>query len=284
MIPTARDCNNPKKFRESGGGVLISINNNLSLMVNKIDVKCKAELIAVELVLEDKSKIIIVTCYRVGTLGIDNANEIISAIRTLVRKKSVRKLIMVCDLNSRSINWEDGVGKSNIENIFLNGFAECGLIQCVKNATHNKGGILDVILTSSVNLLANLKVHYDKIVCNSDHYPITFDIKTKFKRIKKRKRQCYNYVKANWSALNRELGSISWISVLDCLDPKSSCSIFSKMLLYYVDKFVPKINIKNEHKPPWFDAECFQKCKEKDKLHKIFKANKTISNELKFKH
>ena len=180
-----RDCNNPKKFRENGGGVLISINSNLSLMVNKIDVKCKAELIAVELVLEDKSKIIIVTCYTVGTLGIDKANEILSAIRTLVRKKSVHKLIMVGDLNLRSINWEDGVGKSNIENIFLNGLAECGLIQCVKNATHNRGGILDVVLTSSVNLLANLKVHDDKIVCNSDHYPITFDIKTKFKRIKK---------------------------------------------------------------------------------------------------
>ena len=56
-------------------------------MVNKIDVKCKAELLAVELVLEDKSKIIIVTCYKVGTLGIDNANEILSAIKTLVRKK-----------------------------------------------------------------------------------------------------------------------------------------------------------------------------------------------------
>ena len=59
-----RDCTNPKKFRENGGGVLISVKKSLSLMVNKIDIKCKAELLAVELVLEDKYKIIIVTCYR----------------------------------------------------------------------------------------------------------------------------------------------------------------------------------------------------------------------------
>ena len=49
-------------------------------MVNKVDVKCKAELLAVELILEDKSKIVIVTYYRVGTLGIDNANDILSTI------------------------------------------------------------------------------------------------------------------------------------------------------------------------------------------------------------
>ena len=69
-----RDYNNPKKFRENGGGVLISIKSNLSLMAKNIEIKCKAELLAVEITLEDKSKIIIVTCYRVGTLGAENAN------------------------------------------------------------------------------------------------------------------------------------------------------------------------------------------------------------------
>ena len=52
---------------------------------------------------------------------------------------------MVGDLNLKGINWEDSIGKSNIDSFLLNGFAECGLIQCVKNATHNKGGILDVV-------------------------------------------------------------------------------------------------------------------------------------------
>ena len=66
----------------------------------------------------------------------------------------------------------------------------------------------------------------------------------KFKRIKVPKRQCYNYSKANWSALNREFGSISWHSVLDCMDPEISWSIFSKILLFYVDKFVPKMTVK----------------------------------------
>ena len=42
------------------------------------------------------------------------------------------------------------------------------------------------------------------------------------------------------------------------------------------------MTVKSEDKPPWFYAECFQKCKEKDKLLRKFKTNKTISNEHKF--
>ena len=103
---------------------------------------------------------------------------------------------MVGDLNLKCNNWEDSIGKSNIDSFLLNGSAECGLIQCIKNATHNNGGILDVVLTSSVNFLSNLKVHDQNNICNSDHYPITFDIKVKFKRIKVPKRQCYNYSRA----------------------------------------------------------------------------------------
>lgn len=206
IIPIRATIIIQKKFCENAGGVLISIKSNLSLMAKKIETKYKAELLAVEITLEDESKIIIVTCYRVGTLGVENANEIISAIKVLSRKKSVWKILIAGDLNLKDIDWENCVGKSNVENILLNGFAECGLVQCVRDATHNKGGILDVVLTSSVNSLDNFKVHKDKSY--SDHFPITFDIKTKIKRIKIPKRKCYNYSKADWGALNREFTNI----------------------------------------------------------------------------
>ena len=40
----------------------------------------------------------IATCYRVGTLGLENADEILKALKVLSRKKSVKKLILVGDL------------------------------------------------------------------------------------------------------------------------------------------------------------------------------------------
>ena len=61
------DPDDPKKYKRNGGGVLIAIKLSLILSSNSIKMKYKAEFLAIELILEDKSKIITATCYRVGT-------------------------------------------------------------------------------------------------------------------------------------------------------------------------------------------------------------------------
>ena len=85
------DPDNPSKFRRNGGGVLIAISSSLQVSSNAIDLKYKAEMLAVELILDDGSKIVLSTCYRVGTLGIQNCNVIISALSKLLRKKKLKK-------------------------------------------------------------------------------------------------------------------------------------------------------------------------------------------------
>ena len=94
------DLSNPKKFRRNGGGVLIAVNNKLSVQTNVITLKYEAEILAVEITLENKTKIIIATCYRVGTLGMRNADEILKALRIITRKKSVKKCVMIGTLTS----------------------------------------------------------------------------------------------------------------------------------------------------------------------------------------
>ena len=58
---------------------------------------------------------------------------------------------------------------------------------------------------------------------------------------------------------------------------------FKNTLFSKIGNHIPKFTVKNEYHPPWFDSECLVKCKEKDKLHKLFKQNKTMKSELKFK-
>ena len=84
-----------------------------------------AEMLALELIFENNTKIIIATCYRVGTLGLENADEILKALKVLSRKNSVKKLILVGDFNLPKIDWSNGTGTSTLENIFPDGFAEC---------------------------------------------------------------------------------------------------------------------------------------------------------------
>ena len=76
---------------------------------------------------------------------------------------------------------------------------------------------------------------------------------------------------------------INWENLLDYHEPEIAWQNFKKILFSKVDNHIPKFLVKNEHQPPWFDSECFKKCKEKDKLHKLFKLKNTLQAELKFK-
>ena len=274
---------NPNKFRKNGGGVLIAVHNQLSVTSRIIPLKCMAEMLALELIFENNTKIIIVTCYRVGTLGLENADEILKALKLLSRKNSVKKLILVGDFNLPKIDWSNGTGTSTLENIFLDGFAECGMIQCVHEATHTKNSILDLVLSKNADHIRNLKIASDSLYCFSDHYPITFDIIVSCKRRELPKRTMYNYNYADWTNMMSELSAIDWESEIDRLEPDLAWNKFKNILFEILDKHVPKFTVKTEFRSPWFDSECFQKCKEKEKLHKKFKSNRTVLNELKFR-
>ena len=132
------DPENPSRYKKNGGGVLIAVNCALKLSCNRINLKCKAELLAIEMIMNDSSKLVITTCYRVGTLGIQDCNEICSALAKLLRKKRVKKLFRIGDLNLRNINWETCTSSNNVEKIFLEEFFKLGLIQCITTPTHIK--------------------------------------------------------------------------------------------------------------------------------------------------
>ena len=142
-------------------------------------------------------------------------------------------------------------------------------------ATHTKNSILDHI--------KNLKIASDSLYCFSDHYPITFDIMVSCKRRELPKRIMYNYNRADWISMISELSAIDWESEIDRLEPDLVWNKFKNILFEILDKHVPKFTVKTEFRSPWFDSECFQKCQEKEKLHKKFKSNRTILNELKFR-
>ena len=76
---------------------------------------------------------------------------------------------------------------------------------------------------------------------------------------------------------------INWENLLEYHEPEIAWQNYQKILFSKVDNHIPKFLVKNEHQPPWFDSECFKKCKEKDKLHKLFKLKNTLQAELKFK-
>ena len=185
--------------------------------------------------------------------------------------------------NLPKIDWSTGAGTSTLEKIFVNGFAECGMIQCLNEASHTKNSILGLVLSKNADHIKNVKIASDSLYCFSDHYPITFDVMVNCTRRELPKRTMYNYNRADWSSMISELRAIDWESQIDRLEPDLAWNKFKNILFEILDKHVPKSTVKMEFRSPWFDSECFQKCKEKEKLHKKFKSNRTVLNELKFR-
>ena len=276
------DPDNLKKYRRNGGGVLIAIKLSLLLSSSIINIKYKAEFLAIELILEDKSKIIIATCYRVGTLGMDNYRNISNIIRTLLRKKRVKKFFLIGDFNLNKANWLLNVSTNNVEQAFLDEFVHAGFLQLINESTHIKGNILDILLTNSEQFINNITVSNSKGLCKSDHYTIKFKINLKVSRKKSAKFKAFNYKRANWDLINRDLSNIDWNSIMNNQNPDIAWMNFKNTLTHLMDLHIPKITIKSNFKPPWFDAECYEKCREKERLHKKYKRTKALKDEIKF--
>ena len=70
--------------------------------------------------------------------------------------------------------------------------------------------------------------------------------------------------------------------MIDSSNPDNVWMAFKDTLLQLVDLHIPRITIKSKYKHPWFDAECYEKCREKERLHAKFKRTKNMNDEIKF--
>ena len=276
-----QDPNNPTKFRENGGGVLLAVRSDLDATSKRLSVSLGIEMIAVQITFPNNEKVIVCTCYRVGTLGQAHHDTLTNYLRSLVSKKNPPKICIVGDLNLPHADWLTSFSNIPIEQSFIDSFNDLSLNQLVDSPTHKSGNKLDILLCNSNELVENLSVLDPHSLCKSDHYPITFTIKKAFSRKRTPKRTVYNFKKANWDAINRDLCSVNW-TFLSSTDPDSSWKLLKSCLLNLCDRYIPKVTIKSEFQPPWFDSDLFSACRKKERHRQKFKESQSFLDELKF--
>ena len=275
------DPQNPTKFRENGGGVLMAIKSDIDVVSKKLKVCDGLEMLAIQLTFNDATKAVICTFYRVGTLGMANCERIIGFLRSLLSKKKPPKIYVIGDFNLSNTSWPDLTSNVPLEQYFIDKLSELGLQQCINSPTHIKGNVLDLLLTNAESSVHDLSVLDKDSVCKSDHFPISFRMNSIISRKKSSKRKCYNFKKANWDAINSELLNTDW-SILNCCEVEFAWELFKCRIFALADKYIPKITIKSEYQPPWFDSETYEACREKERFRKKFKQTKKNEDELKF--
>ena len=93
------DPADPDKYKKFGGGVLIAVNSELQCETTDIKIKCKAEILSIEIGLRNGKYICLSTFYRVTDLGAENHRVVDNYLRNIARrKKNVIKLSLLVTL------------------------------------------------------------------------------------------------------------------------------------------------------------------------------------------
>ena len=263
------DPNNPNKFRRRGGGILIGVRTDLDIESKEVKINSKAEILSIELKLDEKFYICLTTCYRVGTLGQQNHKEIDKHLRAVGRIKKYSKHVIIGDFNLSQTSWIDTNSQNTLEQSFIDTFHDLALKQMIQCPTHEKGNVLDILVTTTPEMIKGLKVLDKNDICSSDHFGIQF--KMGYARRKKSKRKLLNYKKANWQDLNRDINSVKWDYHLKYCEAELAWHKFKNILFHLINKHIPTVTIKNNDQPPWFDNETYKLCRKKERLRSKFK-------------
>ena len=277
------DPNRPKKFRKSGGGVLIAHRTDISCESTQVGlIKVQAELLSINFRLPTGKKFCISTFYRVGTLGTENFELVEKYFKTLACKRKLDKHVLVGDLNLSDVSWPDATTTVQLQQKFLNLFlVDLGHSQLISEPTHISGNTLDLLFTNIPNLINDVTVLGHNEVCKSDHFGIQFNIKMDVKTKKTIKRKIYNYSKAKWKDLNYDIKKVDWEKLIGSHDPHSAWSNFKLVLNKLCDKHIPKKSMKDQFLPPWYDSDCDKVLREKEKWRQKSKSDSATEEDHK---
>ena len=145
-----------------GGGVLIAIHESMHSTL--ISSPSDLEVVSVRLGLDNH---LVVCCVYVPP---DSTVLYVSSLVNYLTE-IVSKCIIVGDFNFPDIDWSSLLGSSSSSNYFCEFIFDCNLTQHVTKPTHEKGNILDLVLTSPLITIDQISVNSSSL---SDHFLIYF--------------------------------------------------------------------------------------------------------------
>ena len=268
------DPSRPNKYKSKGGGVLIAISTTLDVESKKISINAAAEIMSVELKLKNCVYLIISSCYRVGNANESTNLAIQDYLTKIAKRRNCKKHVLVGDFNLNKVAWPESQTSCELQQQMLDVFNNLGFYQSIDRPTHSKGNVLDLLLTNTPNLAQNIVIMPRNEVCSSDHNAICFELGPA-KRKKFPKRKIFNFKKANWSELGRELKQVKWDMLLKFCDADTAWQRFKTILLTLCDKHIPRITVQYKFQCPWFDSDIHKICRDKERLRSIFKVSGT---------
>ena len=215
----------------------------------------------------------IVLIYRPPNRNKENLENLIQIVKNLPKNS-----ILIGDINLPHIDWQSGKTDSRGAS-FYNAVVEQELEQLVSFPTHNKGNILDLLVTNMCNNI--ISVSGEPPIGRSDHCVLLAEVLMP-KMPQKNKSKVSNWAKADLVSLKNHIKQENWAEIWN--KTGSHCTVedawtsFKKKLSNATQLFVPVSTIKPQSSPRWLTRDLIKLIRRKKRAWRTFRIHGTAEN------
>lgn len=261
---------------KKGGGVMIAVRKDI--IVDKVELgEGKAEVLSMRMLTEKGGKRDIVVVYVPPKTRAWNGEEYEEMLNDTCRclerlLKESRNIILMGDFNCKEVNWEEWDtegGEDSWGNRILNLAMRNVMTQWIKEATRYRGtdeaSRLDLLLTKEPDIIGKIKTKCP--LGKSDHVLIEFDLNegNSEEKDESYRKGRFNYGKTDFVGLRKFFEEVNWNELKEEKNTQDKWRIFLKYFSAGVEKYVPKITMKEKKKKEWFNKRCEKAKVERDK-------------------
>ena len=212
--------------------------------------------------------------YRPPGSGYENTDKLCEIMTNLDKQT-----ILIGDFNFPDINWIDSTSAARGRPILETATSE-NLEQLVNFSTHNKGNILDLVLTNCPEKIVSI-ADGGKIG-KSDHCILNIEVKVKT-TVRKESATRLNWTKADIQGLQTFLGDTDWHSILSDKPADEAWETLRIILDQATSQFVPRSTIRPANTPKWLTREIIKLVRKKKRAWKLSKTHGTTENINRYK-
>lgn len=222
-------------------------------------------------ILTNDSPLNIILLYRPPSSGADNMKELCSLLRQLNNNT-----LVIGDFNMPGVNWEELMGERKLDE-FLETMEAEGLEQLVNFSTHNKGNILDLVVSKECNVTS---VSEFGRLGNSDHSLIQVLVNIGGREKVKEERRP-DWRKADFDNMRWALGCIDWRGEFYNKNLDEMWDSFKDIIHNICNTSVPVSTPRDPDKPPWLTRELIRLVRRKNRAWrsaKLYSCEETWRN------
>ena len=256
------------------GGVILYIKEDIVSYEYYELSSSKSESIWVKIKVDNKSELVVGTCYKSPSSDSLELKELYDTIAQAANKE----VLIMGDFNFPYINWdtlESDSDGSHFRDLLLDNY----LIQHVKEPTRNNN-VLDLVITSDVNMVDKMQVL--EHLGNSDHNIIIWKLICNVEAVDN-KIHLRQYNNANYDEMRNFFAEVDWGNELQGQDVDDMWGKFSSIIHTAIDKFVPVACKKKKKFPIWMNKVSKSARKYKSKMWYRYRQSKTYNDLVEYK-